>query len=474
MNSSERICCDVIVVGSGPAGQAAAMHAARAGKTVVLIEQEQGVGGACVHRGTIPSKTLRETALTLVNFARRTGGVFRLQNGEDLQVASLMTRKDAVIRTHAASIADHLQKDGVQSIHGRARFTSPHDVQVVTVSRRVILVKGDVVVIAAGSRPRAPADVPVDHEHVLDSDSILSMIYLPQTLTVLGGGVIACEYASIFAALGVKVTIIDRADVPLKFLDPDLTSRFLRTFQTLGGRFIGGRAVKKVEWDGVQSVTAQLEGGIEVKSDKLLCCLGRIANVDDLDIGALGLKPNERGLISVDENGRTAVPHVYAIGDVVGPPSLASTSADQGRRAICAAFGLKPTHAPETIPMGIYTIPEMASVGLTEADAVAKYGAAIVGRASFSELARGQIAALDDGLLKLVCDPDGGKLLGVQIVGEGASELIHVGQMALIAGDDVDVFVDNTFNFPTLAEAYRVAALDVVWRRQRELTAAAH
>ena len=294
------------------------------------------------------------------------------------------------------------------------------------------------------------------------------MTYLPASLTVLGAGVIASEYASIFAALGVRVTMIDHGPRPLAFLDPELTHTFVASFERTGGRFIGNAQVKTLAWDGLSQVVATLDDGATFASDKALFALGRVANVEGLELERAGLSANARGLIDVDAHGRTAVPHIYAVGDVIGPPSLASAAMEQGRRAARHALGLTLGAPTETIPLGIYTIPEMSSVGATEEQTIAREGRAVVGRARFDEIARGQIAAIPDGMVKLVASADGRLLRGVQIVGEGACELIHVGQIALLAGWEIDAFVENTFNFPTLAEAYRVAALDVVKRRAEE------
>jgi NAD(P) transhydrogenase len=312
---------------------------------------------------------------------------------------------------------------------------------------------------------------------------MLSFMYLPASLTVLGSGVIACEYASIFAALGVQVTIIDRYERPLGFLDAELTQRFVRSFEARGGRFIGQQHIVNVAWDGFSTVVTTLANGATIRSEKLLCSLGRVANVAWLNIAAVGLTCAPSGLLEVDEHCRTAMPHIYAVGDIIGPPALASCAMEQGRRAIRHALGLEVGHPPELIPMGLYTIPEMASVGLNEVEARQRYGGVLVGRARFDELARGQIAGITDGLLKLVADPQGRRLLGVQIIGEGATELIHVGQMGLLAHCDVDTFVDHIFNFPTLAEGYRVAALHIAKQRPggmehrdvcQSLTAAVH
>jgi NAD(P) transhydrogenase len=456
---------DLVVIGSGPAGQKAAVQAAKAGASVLVVESERQVGGACVHHGTVPSKALRETALSLTSFQRRSGSVFEVTVRDDLQVSSLMLRLDAVIGAHERYIADQLRRNHIDVWRGKARFKEPLVIEVGEIGGTHRQAQAKNVVIAVGSAPRTPPGIPIDHEHILDSDSILSMRYLPASLAVLGAGVIASEYASIFAALGVKVVMIDQGPRPLGFFDPELTSRFVRYLESCKGRFLGESRVARVAWDGLSEVVTELATGETIRTEKLLCALGRVANLEGLNIEAAGLAKTARGLLEVDAHCQTAVPHVYAVGDVIGPPSLASTSMEQGRRAARHALGLPLPTAPEIIPLGIYTIPEMASVGLSETEALAAHGAVLIGRARFEELARGQIAAIEDGLLKLVTDATGRRLLGVQIVGEGATELVHVGQMALSAGFEVDSFVDNIFNFPTLAEAYRVAALDVVRQR---------
>jgi NAD(P) transhydrogenase len=458
---------DVVVIGGGPAGQHAAVHAARSGRSVVLIEREASIGGACVARGTIPSKTLRETALALTGFRRKSGDVCPMELGEDVQVASLMTRLEQVVTAHQSYMGAQMMRDKVELRHGRARFIDPHTVEIGGVDGRKLLVSGTTIVIASGSRPRSPAEIPVDHTHILDSDSILSMTYLPRSLTVLGAGVIACEYASIFAALGTQVTIIDKGERPLAFLDRELTSRFVEAFTATGARFLGKRSTATVEWDGLGEVVTTLQDGEVVRSEKLLCALGRVANLEHLDIAKAGLAATDRGLIKVNAELRTSVAHIFAVGDVIGPPSLASSSMDQGRRAMCHALGQDPGVPAELIPMGIYSIPEMSQVGLTAEQATERHGGCLVGRAPFAEIARGQIAAIQDGLLKLVADPAGKRLLGVQVVGEGAAELTGIGQMALITGQEIDVFINNTFNFPTLAEGYRIAAMDIAYQRKQ-------
>lgn len=457
---------DFAVVGSGPAGQKAAICAAKAGRRVVVIERDAHPGGKCVQNGTIPSKTLRETALALRNIERRTGGVIRPQLRDDLTVASLMTRLDSVVRAHQTYIDEQLRRNGVALWHGRARFAGEHELVVDAPgsSNGPRRLRASTIILATGSKPRSPENVTIDHEHVLDSDSILSMAYLPQSLVILGAGVIASEYASLFACLGVKVTMVDAAPRPMAFLDPELTDAFVAELEAMGSRFLGGKKPLRAHREGAHCKVV-LEGGETLTADKVLCALGRIANVGGLGLADVGIRANARGFVETDAEFRTSLPHVYAIGDLIGPPSLASSAMEQGRRAARHALGQPSAASDGTMPFCAYTIPEIASVGLSESEAVARYGSAVVGRASYSEIARAHVAASGNGLFKLVAAPDGRKLLGVQIVGEGASELVHVGQMALLGGADVDTFVEATFNFPTLAEGYRIAALDIAKRR---------
>jgi len=461
---------ELLVIGSGPAGQKAAIQAAKAGSKVALVEQDQYLGGACVHRGTIPSKTLRENALRLSNL-RKNAQVFKLELGDHVEMSGLVNRLDSVISAHDQYMKQQIKRNHVQHIHGKASFIDPHNLEVIKIDGSNETVSSENFVIATGSYPRTLDCVPVDHEHIFDSDSILSMHYLPQSLVVLGGGVIASEYASIFAALGVKVTMIDRYPQPLGFLDKDLTDKFLHHFATDGGEFLGNHQVQEVYWDGISQVVTKLEGGRVLRSDKLLCAAGRVANVDGLNLEKTGLSLNDNGLIDVDLACRTCVEHIFAAGDVIGPPSLASASMEQGRRASRTALNLDVRENVQALnplmPVGIYAIPEISSVGLTEAQATKEFGGCLVGKANFEEIARGQISDIQDGMLKLVADSEGKRILGVQIVGEEATELIHIGQMGILSNMSVDGFVENIFNFPTLAEAYRVAALQITGLRSQ-------
>lgn len=465
---------DFVIIGSGPAGQKAAICAAKANKRVLVVERERAVGGACVHHGTIPSKTLRETVIALRGLSRRSGGAVSAQleqMDETTEVSALMTRLEDVVTGHEEYIAAQLRRNDVAIARGHAEFVTPHELEIRSPGGEKRRVRGEHIVLAVGSRPREPKGVPVDHERILDSDSILSMTYLPRSLAVLGGGVVASEYASIFAALGVKVTVVDTNARPMSFLDPELTTAYTQQLESLGGTYLGNRKIAEVKHHGVAQCEVHLEGGETIVADKVLSALGRIANVEGLGLDIAGVRLTARGLVAVDDNCRTNVKHIYAVGDVGGPPSLASSAMEQGRRAVRHALGEEnPKNTGGLLPFCAYTIPEIASVGLSESEAIAAHGGAVVGRAPYSELARAHIAALDAGMIKLVADPMGRKLLGVQIVGDGAAELVHVGQMAILAGFDVDMFIEATFNFPTLAEGYRVAALDVVKRRGERLT----
>jgi NAD(P) transhydrogenase len=457
---------DVIVIGSGPAGQKAAVQAAKAGKKVALIEQDRFLGGACVHRGTIPSKTLRENALR-VKRMRENAALCNFELAEDTEMATLIDRLNEVVEAHDGYMVQQVERNKITRLHGRAHFVSKSAITLECPNGSEQELTAGNFVIASGSIPRHPDGVPVDHENIFDSDSVLSMLYLPDSMTVLGGGVIASEYASIFQALGVKVTMIDRYPRPLGFMDDDLVARFVSSFEEMGGIWLGEKMVEKIEWDGVSQVIAQCTDGTVVSSAKMLVAAGRIANIEGLNIEQIGIELNEQGNIQVNDLLQTNVRNIYAAGDVIGLPSLASASMEQGRRACCNALGISVGPMAKMIPSGIYSIPELSGVGLTEEQARSE-GDVLVGLAPFEEISRGQISGIRDGLLKIICDAEGKKILGVQIVGEGATELIHIGQMAMISESPVDIFVESIFNYPTLAEAYRVAALSVIGQRPAE------
>ncbi len=456
---------DVIVIGSGPAGQKSAVQAAKLGKRVALIERDRYLGGSCVHRGTIPSKTLRENALRITHL-RSNAKLSDFALTDNFEMAILIDRLDEVLKAHDNYMERQIQRNNIDRIHGRAGFEDDHNIKVTPVRGEPKIFSTEKTVIATGSYPRTPNNIAVDHEHIYDSDSILSMLYLPKSLIVLGGGVIASEYASIFQALDVKVTMIDKYPQPLGFLDRDLTDKFVHAFETMGGTWMGNTIVNKANWDGHQ-VIVELEDGSTVTGEKLLCAAGRIANTENLQLDNIQLPLNENSLISVDWELQTDVPSVFAAGDVIGPPALASTAMEQGRRATCNAYDVPIGEMSQMIPTGIYGIPELSAVGLTESVARKHFGEILIGKALFEEIARGQISGIQDGMLKIICDPEGEKVLGVMIIGEGATELIHIGQMAILASANVDIFVESIFNFPTLAEAYRVAALSIIGQRNQ-------
>jgi NAD(P) transhydrogenase len=448
---------EVVVIGSGPAGQKAAIQAAKSGKRVAVVERDRRVGGSCVHTGTIPSKSLREHALR-----QRVRRVDLM----DEPIQSLLDGVGITVAAHDAYMSAQLERNHIVLLRGRASFNGPHELAMRRIDGSQITIHAPIIIIATGSRPRSPAHLAVDHEYVLDSDSILSLAYLPRSLLVLGGGVIASEYAAMFAALGCKVTQADQLERPLAFLDPELTSFYLEELRKNEGEYIPRADAVATRWDGVSQVRTEFKDGRTIMSDKVLVALGRLANVDGLKLEAAGVALTSRGHVQVDEHLQTTARGVYAAGDVIGPPALASVSMEQGRRAACHALGLLvPSDPVSRLPSGVYTIPEIATVGLDEHGARRHFGGAIVGRAKFEEIARGQINGCQRGLLKLIADPGGRRVVGVQIVGDGATELVHIGQLGLAAELDVDAYVDNVFNFPTMAEAYRIAAFDIVKQR---------
>ncbi|HHO51853.1 MAG TPA: Si-specific NAD(P)(+) transhydrogenase [Deltaproteobacteria bacterium] len=445
---------DWVVIGAGPAGQKAAIQAAKAGHRVAVVERGRHVGGECVHRGTIPSKALREMASRLRHLRQTPVAV---QLPQDTPMASLLGSVSGIVDAHVHYQLDQLQRNGITVIHGRARFVDPHHVEIQPPRGQPERIGADRFVIATGSVPRRPPGVPIDHRLVLDSDSILSQPYLPRRLAVLGAGVIGCEYATVFKELGSQVTLIDRAPRPLAFMDPELSERLVQRFEGGGCRYLPERSIEGIE-RGHVDVRVCLGDGAVVETDKVLVALGRTANVERLGLSELGIARTRRGHVEVDEAYRTSVPHVLAIGDAIGFPALAATSMEQGRRAVRRALGLSVNEASHAVPIGIYTLPELASIGATEDEALERCSAIRIGRCDFAEVARGQIAG-EDGMLKLIATADNARILGVHIFGGKATELIHLGQLALLGDQPPSVFVDNTFNFPTLAEAYRIAAL---------------
>ena len=457
---------DLICLGSGPAGQKAAIQAAKAGFRAAIVEREPLVGGSCLLSGTIPSKALREQAL---RYRRMRGNATSLavELRGDAPLSALLHGVDAVIAAQDRYLLAQLKRNAVDLIRGRGVFLDAHRIEVQSLdgSRRVL--HAPRTILATGSRPRHVPAIEVDHEHIVDSDSILSLSYIPRTMVVLGSGVIACEYASIFAALGCTVTMVDKAAEPLGFLDPPLRSGFLAAFQAMGGEYCGGSEVCAASFDGFSQVEVQVRGGQPLAAEIVFAAFGRVANLDGIGLDRLELGISTRGTVQVNERFETNIPGIFAAGDAIGPPALACAAADQGRRAALAALGLPPPALPSLVPSGVYTIPEIASVGLSQSEAASKNFDFIVGRADFSEVARAHIAGEPAGFLTLICERGSARVLGVQVLGEGATELVHLGQAAIATAATADFFIEQIFNFPTMSEAYRIAAFDIMKQRSQ-------
>jgi NAD(P) transhydrogenase len=455
---------DFLCVGSGPAGQKAAIQAAKAGFRAAIIEREAQVGGSCLLSGTIPSKALREQALRYRRMQCNASSLAVELRG-DAPLSALLHGVDLVISAQDRYLQAQLARNQVELIRGQGVFLDANRIEVQRLDGSRRIVRAPRVLLATGSRPRHVPTVAVDHEHILDSDSILSLPYIPRSMLVLGSGVIACEYASIFAALGCAVTLLDKAEEPLGFLDAALRKGFLAAFQAMGGQYLGGAEVAAAHFDGFSQVEVQLRSGAVVKSDIVLAAFGRVANLDGIGLDRLQLAITSRGHVQVDERYETNIPGIFAAGDAIGPPALASAAADQGRRAALAALALPPPAATSLVPSGVYTIPEIACVGLSQSEADAKKIDVIVGRADFSEVARAHIVGEPAGFLALLCERSSARVLGVQVIGEGATELVHLGQSAIATGATAEFFIEQIFNFPTMTEAYRIAAFDVLKQR---------
>jgi NAD(P) transhydrogenase len=452
---------DIVVIGSGPGGQKAAIQAAKLGKTVAVVERQPYVGGAGLHTGTLPSKTLRERALFLAGFKERAVLGFHLTVGKDLTLGDLMSRKSEVIKRQMEVIIGQFDRNNVEIVYGNATFSDPHRLLVEGPDGDSEL-RGDVIVIAAGSSPSRPAAVPFDGDHIYDSDTILGLDRMPASLAIVGGGVIGCEYSCIFAALGVKVTLIEKKERLLPFADGEAVTSLMYWMRHSGVTLRLAEAVAGIEVQARGRVAIALESGKSVVTEKLLYTMGRVGNSEGLNLAAAGIEVGERGVIRVNEAFQTAAPHIYAVGDVIGYPSLASTSMEQGRRAVCHAFQKEGVTCDfvGALPFCVYTIPEISMVGDTEEALTARRVAYESGCAYFNEVARGQIVGDTRGMLKLLFERSDRRLLGVHIVGDRASELIHIGQAVLNFGGAIDYFKDAVFNYPTLSEAYKEAALN--------------
>lgn len=448
---------DILIVGSGPAGQHAAWQAARMGKKAAIVERKPSIGGAGLQTGTIPSKALREAAY----LASRTGvqGMREASRTSRYGVmAEAVRRKDMVITQQESVIVKRLLKSGVSLIPGEASFVDTHTLEVMDNSGSSRKLSADIILLATGSRPRRPSHIPFDKKTVLDSTSILNLKKLPKSLLVVGGGVIACEFVSIFAALGVEVTVVDSHEQLLAYLSEDVVGVLAESFENMGVEFHMRERVAAITIEEGRTLTL-LESGKKLYSEAVLYALGREPNSKNLNTPKIGLELDE-GWIAVNDDFQTSIPNIYAVGDLIGWPALASTGMEQGRAAVLHAFAGKTQAMPEHLPMAIYAIPEISWVGKTEKEAKKENLDYVVGRGHFKESARGQIIGDSIGLVKLIVDAKSHKLIGVHIAGEHASELIHTGQLLMHFNGTVHDLVSNVFNYPTLAECYKLAALD--------------
>ena len=455
---------DFIVIGSGPAGRRAAIQAAKLGRSVLVVDKGRRVGGVSVHTGTIPSKTLRETVLNLTGWRERGfyGRAYRVK--KDIEAKDLMARLHMTL-DHEVDVLEHqFARNAVTTLRGMAKFLEPHRVEITLDSGDVRVLTGERFLIAVGTRPYRPTDVPFNGHSVVDSDEIVDIARLPRSLTVVGGGVIGVEYATIFSALDVNVALVEGRPNLLEFIDEELIEDFTHQLRDRGMALRLGCKVARIEFENDWPVTI-LENGRRLRSEMLLYAAGRVGATDALNLDSCGLTADNRGRLKVDAvTFQTEVPHIYAAGDAIGFPSLASTSMEQGRIAACHAFNMPMPPAPEFFPYGIYSVPEISTVGMSEQEVRKRNIPYECGIARFRETSRGHIMGLNAGLLKMLFALDTRRLLGVHIVGEGATELVHIGQAVLNLQGTLDYFIENTFNYPTLAEAYKIAALDA-WNR---------
>ncbi len=450
---------DLIVIGAGPAGEKGAAKAAQYGKRVALIERAPFLGGAGINTGTVPSKTLRESALYFSGLRQR--GLYGIDYSlkENLTIKDFMYRERSVVKKERKLVADHVHEHNITLIHGEASLKDAHTVQVNS-SLGNKEISGEKILIATGSSPHRPPEIPFDDALICDSDSILNLKRIPGTMAVVGGGVIGTEYASIFTALGIHVTLIEQQDRIVSFVDSELGQRLTDQLAKLGLEFMFNAQMTAVERGG-DHVHLALENGVGLDVEVALIAAGRRSNVLALGLEQVGVKLGQRGLILVDEHYRTNIPNIYAAGDVIGFPALASTSMEQARVAITHAFDLPyKENMPTVLPLAVYAIPEISMVGLTEDECREKNIPYLVGRAYYEENARGQIIGDMSGMIKLIFSLTDKKLLGAHIIGEQASELIHIAAHVMLANGPIDVFIDAVYNYPTLSDSYQYAAYD--------------
>jgi NAD(P) transhydrogenase len=459
---------DLLVIGSGPAGQRAAIQAAKLEKRVAIIERRTVVGGACINTGTIPSKTLREAIMQLSGYREREvyGSSYAVK--QNITMNDLLFRADHVMRHEIDVTRKQLMRNRVEVLPAEASFEDPHTIRVRYLDGRGDrLVTAGNVVIATGTNATRDERVPPDGRHVFLSDDILSLERLPRSLTVVGAGVIGVEYASMFAALGVRVTLIDKRERLLPFVDGEIIDALIYHLRQNRMTIRLGEEVSALEPitdEKGERVRIHLASGKQIITERALYSIGRTGATRALNLASAGVSEDARGFLKVNQDFQTEAPHVYAVGDVIGFPSLASTSMEQGRLAACHAFGVEARSVPELFPYGIYAVPEISTVGRTEEELTRQGVPYEVGKANYREIARGQIIGDTTGLLKLIFHLETHELLGVHILGEGASELIHIGQAVMAFGGTVDYFINAVFNYPTLAECYKTAAFDGINR----------
>ena len=459
---------ELLVIGSGPGGQRAAIAAAKLDRRVAVVERPEMLGGVCLNTGTIPSKTLREAILYLTGVDQREiyGQSYRVK--DEITIADLTARTTHVVTRESDVVRSQLTRNRVAIIPGTARFTGPNEVEVDDGGGRTRKVSADNIVIASGTKPARPASVAFDEKTIIDSDGIIHLERVPRSMVVAGAGVIGIEYASMFAALGTKVTVVERRMRMLEFCDEEVVEALKYHLRDLAVTFRFGETVASVEAH-PQGAIALLSSGKKIPADTVLYSAGRQGMTEHLNLEAAGLTADPRGRITVDEFFRTGVPHIYAVGDVIGFPALAATSMEQGRLAAHHACGEQTATNAVPQPIGIYSIPEISFVGRTEDQLTEACVPFEVGVSRYRELARGQIVGDSYGVLKLLVSPEDRKLLGVHVFGTGATELIHIGQAVMGCGGTVDYLVDAVFNYPTLSESYKVAALDAT-NKMRQVT----
>ncbi|MEY2745434.1 MAG: hypothetical protein RL112_476 [Planctomycetota bacterium] len=450
---------DLVVIGSGPAGQKGAICAAKLGKSVAIVDKRAMLGGVSVHTGTIPSKTLREAILHLTGLRQRSfyGADYVVK--ERITMADLRQRLDAVVRREMEVVAAQLKRNGVQVLGGHARFLDPHTLSVEG-DGEPLIVHARHVLVACGTRAATNPAIPVDGRSIFLTDQLVGLEELPHELVVVGAGVIGLEYASMFAAMGIRCTVLDQRPRVLDFCDHEVVEHLMVRLRAQGTTFRLGETVKHVGRDAKGRVEAETESGKKIHGDGLLYAVGRQVNTDNLGLEQAGLVADARGRLKVDGGFKTEVPHICAAGDVIGFPSLASTSMEQGRNAVNCLFETESCRVMTSLPYGIYTIPEISMVGRTEEELTASRTPYETGMARYAELAKGMMVGAEDGFLKLLFDPTTLRVHGVHAIGEQAAEIVHIGQAVMALGGTLDYFRDTVFNYPTFAEAYKVAALD--------------